>query len=125
MRKRVAKELGTILGVVLVLAVLAFAVTATATDRSCMAGDVPAAAPGHEYRFRIRTGDQVVDRIDPYAREVTNSTGNSVVADPDFDWGGDDYAMPPWNSAVIYEMHIGTFNPPIHPGCRCDVEYSK
>lgn len=20
---------------------------------------------------------------------------------------------------------IGTFNPPIHPGCRCDVEYSK
>lgn len=22
-------------------------------------------------------------------------------------------------------MPIGTFNPPIHPGCRCDVEYSK
>ncbi len=22
-------------------------------------------------------------------------------------------------------LPIGTFNPPIHPGCRCDVEYSK
>lgn len=23
------------------------------------------------------------------------------------------------------QVPIGTFNPPIHPGCRCDVEYSK
>ena len=48
--------------------------------------------------------------MDPYARQVTNSVGNSIVYDPDaFDWGDDDFAMPTWDDLVIYEMHIGTF----------------
>ncbi|NND97906.1 MAG: 1,4-alpha-glucan branching protein, partial [Pirellulaceae bacterium] len=64
---------------------------------------------GDEYKYRICNGDQVLDRIDPYAREVTNSVGNSVVHDPAFDWDGDDFTMPPWNEVVIYEMHLGTF----------------
>ena len=72
--------------------------------------DIDTAKVGDEYRFIIQTGKELLSRIDPYAREVTNSVGNAVVADPDFDWGNDQYALPNWNELVIYEMHIGTFH---------------
>ena len=72
--------------------------------------DVPTAKIGHEYRFVIINGEQTLSRIDPYARQVTNSVGNGVIYDPHFDWQDDDYHLPPWNELVIYELHIGTFN---------------
>ena len=71
--------------------------------------NVPEAKIGQEYRYLIINGDQRHSRMDPRAREVTNSIGNGVIHDPNFDWGEDDYEMPPWNEAVIYELHIGTF----------------
>lgn len=71
--------------------------------------DVPNASPGDEYRYTIFRGEQVLSRIDPYAREVTNSIGNAIIHDPAFDWQGDDYTLPPVNELVIYEMHVGTF----------------
>jgi 1,4-alpha-glucan branching enzyme len=67
---------------------------------------------GNEYKYRITNGRQVLDRIDPYAREVTNSVGNAIVHDPAFDWGDDDFQLPSFNEIVIYEMHIGTFHRP-------------
>ena len=73
-------------------------------------GEAHGACPGDEYQFLIQAGPEVYHRIDPYAREVTNSVGNAIIADPTFDWGGSEFAMPPWNELVIYEMHIGTFN---------------
>ena len=46
--------------------------------------------PGAEYRFTIRTADGDLSRIDPYARQITNSVGNGIVYDPTaFDWGDD------------------------------------
>jgi 1,4-alpha-glucan branching enzyme len=66
---------------------------------------------GDEYRFVIRNGDQpLVWRRNPYASAVVNSTGNGIIHDPNFDWTGEDFSMPPWNELVIYEMHVGTFN---------------
>lgn len=66
---------------------------------------------GDEYKFVIFNGDRELQRNDPYAREVTNSVGNSVIVDPTaFDWGNDDFQMAPFNELVIYEMHVGTFN---------------
>ncbi|MEO6206594.1 MAG: alpha-amylase family glycosyl hydrolase [Candidatus Limnocylindrales bacterium] len=66
--------------------------------------------PGAEYRFTIRTADGDLSRLDPYARQVTNSVGNALVYDPAaFDWTGDDFAMPGWDDIVIYELHVGTF----------------
>ena len=44
--------------------------------------DVPEAKIGDEYRYLIRNGEQELSRIDPYARQVTNSVGNGVVIDP-------------------------------------------
>ena len=80
--------------------------------------DLRSARPGHEYKYIIKNGKAVFHKNDPYARQVTSSIGNSVVYDPDFDWGKDGFQMPPWNEIVIYEMHIGTFNvkKKDHPG---------
>ncbi len=72
--------------------------------------DVAGARVGQQYRFALQTGQGNFTRMDPYAREVTHSAGNCVVADPEFDWQGDDFTMPAWNELVIYEMHVGTFN---------------
>lgn len=73
--------------------------------------DVPGAKPGDSYKYRIMAGNTELWRIDPYAREVTNSVGEAVVFDPGFDWGDDDFRPPAWNQMTIYEMHIGTFAP--------------
>ncbi len=72
--------------------------------------DVPGAQVGQGYRYLIRNGDQRLSRVDPYVREVTNSIGNGIIHDAEFDWEGDEFALPPWNELVIYELHIGTFN---------------
>src|SRR5207253_10878796 len=78
------------------------------TDSGYWYGDVPGAKVGQEYRFHLVTPFGEFSRIDPYAREVTNSAGNAVVHDPNFDWEGDDFRMPSWNELVVYELHVGT-----------------
>lgn len=72
--------------------------------------DVAQAKIGDEYKFLLTTEQGTLNRIDPYAREVTNSVGNAIVHDAQFDWEGDDFRLASWNELVIYELHIGTFN---------------
>jgi len=72
--------------------------------------DVPEAHIGDQYRYVLTTATGEFKRIDPYAREVTNSVGNAIVHDPHFDWKGDTFSLAPWNELVIYELHVGTFN---------------
>jgi 1,4-alpha-glucan branching enzyme len=73
--------------------------------------DVPGAGIGDEYQFVIHNGAQpLLWHKNPYASEVVNSSGNAIIHDPNFDWTGDTFVMPPWNELVIYEMHVGTFN---------------
>ena len=73
--------------------------------------DVPEAKTGDEYRYLIDGPKGPLSRIDPYARKVTSSIGNSVIYDPKaFDWGDDNFHMATGNELVIYEMHVGTFN---------------
>ena len=78
--------------------------------------DVPGPRPGDLYKFVICKGDQELWRTNPYAREIHRGAdgipGYAIVHDPEFDWTGDNFTMPPWNELVIYEMHIGTFNDP-------------
>ncbi|MGF1536999.1 MAG: alpha-amylase family glycosyl hydrolase [Elainellaceae cyanobacterium] len=83
----------------------------THEDNGYWSAQVSEASVGDEYKYVITNRDsgEVLRRIDPYAREVTNSAGNAVVADLDFSWE-EDFSTPPWNEMVIYEMHIGTFN---------------
>ena len=72
---------------------------------------VEAAQANHEYKFSItpQQGDALL-KNDPYARMLTNSSGNSIVTDLSYDWEGDAFEMPYWNDTVIYEMHVGTFH---------------
>jgi 1,4-alpha-glucan branching enzyme len=72
--------------------------------------NVAEAQAGDQYRFLLSTPKGEFKRIDPYAREVTNSVGNAIVHDPSFDWQGDNFQLAPWNELVIYELHVGTFN---------------
>ncbi len=71
--------------------------------------DVPGAGIGDEYQFVIPDGGNGIWHKNPYASEVVNSSGNAIIHDPNFDWTGDNFMMPPWNELVIYEMHVGTF----------------
>ncbi len=79
---------------------------------------VPRAQAGQRYKFRVLNGSQELFRVDPYAREVTNSVGDSVIFDPAFDWDDDIFRTPPWNEMTIYELHVGTFHrkDPNRPG---------
>lgn len=71
---------------------------------------VPYALPGTQYKFRLDTGDQILERNDARAFDVTNSVGNSVVYDPDaYEWQNTDFQTPDFDDLVIYEMHLGTF----------------
>ena len=78
-------------------------------DSGCWVTVVEKAKPGDQYKYELTNGSQTFQRIDPRVREVTNSVGNGVIHDPDFDWQGDDFTMPAWNELVIYETHVGTF----------------
>lgn len=68
------------------------------------------AKEGQEYKYLIHNGSQQLERNDPYALEMTNSNGNSIIHHLDFNWDTDHFEMPPWNQLVIYELHVGTFN---------------
>jgi len=72
--------------------------------------DLDCAKVGDEYRYHLTTPTGEFTRIDPYARAVTNSVGNAVIHNADFDWGEDYFVTPPWNEWIIYELHVGTFN---------------
>jgi 1,4-alpha-glucan branching enzyme len=85
-------------------------------DRGYWSVEVPAAKIGDEYQFVIHGGAQELWRKNPYASEVVNSSGNAIIHDPNFDWTGDDFVMPPRNELVIYEMHVGSFNDSANAG---------
>jgi 1,4-alpha-glucan branching enzyme len=76
--------------------------------------DIPAARPNNEYKYFI---SPVVSgsgwKMDPRSRKVVNSTGNSIVYDPNaFNWSGDTRLPVDGSSTVIYEMHVGAFYDP-------------
>lgn len=74
-------------------------------------GNVPTAKVGEEYRFYLETPTGTYTRNDPYAKQMTHSNGNSVVFDPQFDWGADEqFRIANWNELIIYELHVGTFS---------------
>lgn len=73
--------------------------------------DVNGAKVGDQYKFVIvgANAGSPLWKNDPYARELTQSNGNSVVADANFAWDSAGYQTPAWNEAVIYELHVGSF----------------
>lgn len=64
---------------------------------------------GTLYLLRIKRGDEIFDRIDPRALEVTSSVGKSVTQGNDVVWTDELFVPRPLNEWVIYELHPGTF----------------
>jgi 1,4-alpha-glucan branching enzyme len=86
--------------------------------------EVPGAKIGDHYNFMVfKDGQPFAERKNPYASEVVHSLGKGIIHNPNFDWTGDNFTMPPWNELVIYEMHVGTFNdvPEAGPGRFDDI----
>ena len=75
-------------------------------------GSVEGAEAGEAYKFVIWNGKKRIERIDPYARQVTNSVGESLLYDPSFDWQSDNFKIATRNRLIIYELHVGTFHRP-------------
>lgn len=69
-----------------------------------------AAHPGQRYAFRL---DGSLPRPDPASRfNPEDVHGQSEIIDPAaFDWRDDNWPGRPWEEAVIYELHVGTFTP--------------
>jgi len=74
--------------------------------------DVDGATAGDGYKYVIvHQGNELLPwRPDPYARAMATSLGDSIMDDPDYDWGPRPFRMPDWDELVIYELHIGTYN---------------
>ncbi len=65
------------------------------------------ARPGDPYRFVV----DGLERRDPRARAVNQEENTGMILDPrEFPWGpAQSWKMPPRESLVMYEMHLGTF----------------
>ncbi|SFP37164.1 malto-oligosyltrehalose trehalohydrolase [Variovorax sp. 770b2] len=69
---------------------------------------VPGAKPGDSYSYRLADGTRVPDPASRY--NPGDVHGPSVVTDPErFAWTDDAWRGRPWEEAVVYELHIGTF----------------
>lgn len=80
--------------------------------------DVIGASVGQHYKFSLQERIGIVFKNDPYARDVSSSNGNSIIADTRFPWPASLFTTPAWNELVIYQMHVGTFNDDVDPGLR-------
>ncbi len=66
------------------------------------------ACAGSKYRFQIDGAQQVPDPASRFQPEDVN--GPSQVVDPStFEWRDEDWRGRPWEQAVLYELHLGTF----------------
>jgi len=73
--------------------------------------NIPQAKSCQAYKYVLETEAGRLYRNDPYAKEIAGCYGNSIITDPNgFEWSDHDYKMPGWNTLVIYELHVGTFN---------------
>lgn len=71
---------------------------------------LPTAHAGSRYRFRLPDGLLVPDPASRYNPEDIH--GPSEVINPvAFAWADGDWQGRPWEEAVIYELHIGSFTP--------------
>lgn len=72
--------------------------------------DVAHAGPGTRYRFEVKDGLRVPDPAARYNPDDVH--GASTVIDPTaFPWQDAAWRGRPWEEAVVYELHVGTFSP--------------
>ncbi len=71
---------------------------------------VPDAGVGTRYQFEVNDGLRVPDPVSRFNPDDVH--GASEVVDPAaFDWQDEAWRGRPWEEAVVYELHVGTFSP--------------
>jgi len=80
-------------------------------DGGAWEGRVPGLGLGGEYSLAITADGGTVERIDTRALKVSDDGSRSIVYEPAFDWGEAEagFVRPDLCSAVVYELHVGTF----------------
>lgn len=82
----------------------------TALPRGWYELEVHGAGQGHRYRFVLDDGSEVPDPASRYQPDDVD--GPSEVIDPRaFSWTDAGWRGRPWEEAIFYELHIGTFTP--------------
>lgn len=82
----------------------------TAAESGWFELTVPTAHAGSRYSFRLPDGLLVPDPASRYNPEDIH--GPSEVVDPaTFDWSDENWRGRPWEEAVVYELHVGSFTP--------------
>jgi maltooligosyltrehalose trehalohydrolase len=69
-----------------------------------------AATAGTKYRFRIDGGQEVPDPASRFQSEDVHGP-SEVIDSTTFNWQDGSWRGRPWEEAVIYELHVGTFTP--------------
>ena len=82
----------------------------TAGDREWWMADVPEARPGSDYAFALDGGDPLPDPRSLWQPRGVHASSR-LVDHGAFRWTDDGWQAPPLASAVIYELHVGTFTP--------------
>ncbi len=72
--------------------------------------EVAGAGPGTKYMFKINGGDARPDPRSRYQPEGVHGP-SQLVDDDAFSWTDRHWQARPFASAIVYELHIGTFTP--------------
>ena len=72
--------------------------------------DVDAAGPGDRYGFVLDSADPIPDPRSSFQPDGVNGP-SQIVDQAAFTWQDRFWQSPPLSSAIIYELHIGTFTP--------------
>ncbi len=94
--------------------------------RGWWSAKVQSAGPGTEYGFVIDGAEPALP--DPRTRWQPNGVHNAscVVDDAAFAWNDHDWQAAPLSSALIYELHVGTFTPEgTYRGAEAHLDYLK
>ncbi|MEQ1557739.1 MAG: alpha-amylase family glycosyl hydrolase [Methyloglobulus sp.] len=73
---------------------------------------IPNAKEGQSFLYHIKSQGKEFTRPDPRARSMENSVGKSIIWKPKPELAGDVFIPPTLDQAIIYEMHVGSFNVP-------------
>jgi maltooligosyltrehalose trehalohydrolase len=92
------------------LAVPAKTISMTRNSEDWWVADVPSLEAGHDYGFILDGSGPYPDPRSPYQPNGVEGLSRPITHQ-NFTWADTDWQAPPLSSAVIYELHIGTFTP--------------
>lgn len=71
---------------------------------------IAGAMAGTTYHFQLQTPEGTLDRLDPYARQLTADRAACVVVDPSaYAWKTASFQAASRETSIVYEMHVASF----------------